>query len=76
MCVDIFSSMANLLRSFNTVSTAPGTTFTHGGGFQPTNSLQSPLQAATGGNDWFAWLMMAALLVFLIFGTRERNVTE
>ena len=38
ICQDIFSSMYRLLANFNSLSTAPNTSFSHSDGFQPLSS--------------------------------------
>ena len=69
LCIDIFNNLSNLVRTFTSVSTNPTNTFSHGTGF--TAQTQQP-QMPDGGlaDDWFQWLIVAALILFLVFGYR------
>ena len=73
ICIDIFTQISNMLGSLQRVSNDPNNTFTHGGGFSANEGLQPVEQTPNDPTNILAWILIAVMVFFLMFGSRTRE---
>ena len=73
LCIDIFTQISNMLGNLQRVASDPNNTFTHGSGFSNDAGLQPVQQNPSDPTSLLAWIMIAVMVFFLMFGGRTRE---